>query len=180
MTANSLEAWSVAVRSSWDSPDQTLVEDCHRYLKRLALTPETEPWLADLRRNRPANRELYRDSEHGFVLLAHSEPEGLYRPPHDHGRSWVIYAVQEGEVEMGAYAATAGDGNGCRLVKCSSTRMRAGDVQLYRPGDIHDTLCVEGPALLFRFTERDLRLEKLQGRMTRYARQGGVWMAEAA
>jgi len=46
-------------------------------------------------------------------------------------------------------------------------------VQVYLPGDIHDTRCVSGPAIQFRFTARDLRLET---KMLRYADAGGVWV----
>ena len=52
---------------------------------------------------------------------------------------------------------------GAKLVKRNSTVVRPGQVQVYLPGDIHDTRCVTGPALLFRFTERDLN----QGGQTR-------------
>lgn len=160
MAVNSLEAWSLAVRSSWGPLSTELVADCRRYLERLVTTPASEDWLSALRRDRPANHELYRDPECGFVLLAHTESEGLYRPPHNHGRSWVMYAVQQGEVEMGTYARVAGPDGHHRLVKRNSALMTAAQVQVYLPGDIHDTLCIAGPALLFRFTERDLRKEK--------------------
>lgn len=180
MAVNSLEAWSLAVRSSWGPLSTELVADCRRYLERLVATPVSEDWLSALRRDRPANHELYRDPECGFVLLAHTESEGLYRPPHDHGRSWVMYAVQQGEVEMGTYARVAGPDGQHRLVKRNSALMTAGQVQVYLPGDIHDTLCIAGPALLLRFTERDLRKEKEEHRLTRYAVKGGVWSAEVA
>jgi predicted metal-dependent enzyme (double-stranded beta helix superfamily) len=180
MPTNSLNAWTRAVRSTWDSNSADVVGDCRRYLERLALASPTEQWLASLLKDRPANRELYRDPEHGFVLLAHTEQAGLYRPPHDHGRSWVVYAVIEGEVEMGTYArAVAQDGNS-RLIKSNSILMSAGQVQAYLPGDVHDTHCVTGPALLLRFTERDLQIEKREGRLTRYSKQSDIWTAEAA
>jgi hypothetical protein len=58
--------------------------------------------------------------------------------------------------------------------------MGAGDVQVYLPGDVHDTVCLRGPALLLRFTARDLQVEKAQGRLTRYVEQNGRWTAQAA
>lgn len=180
MAANSLESWSKAVRSSWGTLSTQLVDECRHYLERLAATPSTEEWLADLHRDRPASRQLYRDPVHGFMLLAHTEPAGLYRPPHDHGRSWVMYAVQQGEMEMGTYARLGDAAGGHRLVKRSATRVSSGQVQVYLPGDIHDTLCLTGPALLFRFTERDLRIEKEQRLLTRYAERNGSWVSEAA
>lgn len=180
MNANSLLCWSQAVRSSWHAGGTDLIGDCRRYLERLAITSPTEQWLAELRRDCPATHELYRDPDHGFMLLAHTEQAGLYRPPHDHGRSWVAYAVLHGEIEMGTFARVAGQRGENQLIKRNSVRMRAGEVEVYLPGDIHDTLCVAGPALLLRFTERDLQIEKREGRLSRFVKQGESWMAEAA
>ena len=177
MTANSLDTWSLTVRSSWGPLSTQLVTDCRRYLALLAAAPASDDWLARLHRERPANEELYRDPAHGFVLLAHTESAGLYRPPHDHGRSWVMYAVQQGEVEMSTYARVSSADGKDRLVKRNSTLVGAGQVQVYLPGDIHDTHCINGPALLLRFTQLDLRLEKEEHRLTRYARHGGEWVA---
>ncbi|HEX8413748.1 MAG TPA: hypothetical protein VF637_07660 [Sphingomicrobium sp.] len=180
MPTGSLDAWSLAVRSAWGPLSTQLIADCRGYLALLAATPASDDWLASLHREGPANRELYRDPARGFVLLAHTETAGLYRPPHDHGQSWVMYAVQQGEVEMSTYGRVASQNGTDRLVKRESICVGPGEVQVYLPGDIHDTLCVTGPALLLRFTERDLRIEKEEHRLTRYARQGREWMAETA
>jgi hypothetical protein len=54
--------------------------------------------------------------------------------------------------------------------------VNAGDAQVYLPGDIHDTLCMTDSALLFRFTERDLKIEDgVERQVTRYVEQDGVW-----
>lgn len=180
MVANSLEAWSRAVRSSWGPITTTLVEECRCYLERLVTASTREDWLAALLRKRPAPQELYRDPEHGFMLLGYAEEAEVYRRPHDHGRSWVVYAVQEGEMEMGTYARLETPDGRHRLVKRNTVRLSAGQAQVYLPGDIHDTLCVRGPALILRFTERDLKIEKQQGWMTTYAQQDGVWLNRAA
>lgn len=180
MVANSLDAWSRAVRSSWGPITTTLVEEYRCYLERLVTASTREDWLAALIRERPASQELYRDPEHGFMLLAYSEDAEVYRPPHDHGRSWVVYAVQEGEMEMGTYARLETPDGRHRLVKRNTVHLSAGQAQVYLPGDIHDTLCVRGPALILRFTERDLKIEKQQGWMTTYAQQDGVWLSRAA
>ncbi len=181
MANTSLEAWSEAIRSAWGPLDSELVARCRRQVERLAKAPATEDWLAALHRAAPASEELYRDPVHDFMLLAHTEQAGLYRPPHDHGRAWVIYAVQLGEVEMGTYARIDGPDGQPRLVKRNATLVRPGETQVYLPGDIHDTLCVTGPALLFRFTERDLRKEDRQARrLTRYVERNGVWTVGVA
>lgn len=134
-----------------------------------------------MHRDAPENEELYRDPVHGFVLLAHTEQAGLYRPPHDHGRGWVIYAVQRGEIEMATYARIQEPDGSFRLVQRNATRVRPGQTQVYLPGDIHDTRCMAGPALLFRFTERDLKKEdKVEHRVTRYAERDGRWTERTA
>lgn len=178
MPVNSLQAFTKDVRSIWGPLSSELVAACQDHLARLVRADRSEPWLADLHRDRPVSEELYRDPDHGFVLLAHTEQAGLYRPPHDHGRSWVIYAMQEGEIEMGTYARVEDPEGDLRLVKRGKSLVTAGQVQVYLPGDIHDTRCVSDSALLFRFTERDLRIEDRQEhRVTRYHQRNGVWTA---
>lgn len=175
MTDNALELFIQRTRSSWGPLTSDLVASSRRHLEELVKAPATERWLSALREEAPASRELYRDAEHGFVLLAHTEHAGLYRPPHDHGRGWVIYALQSGEIAMSTYARIE-TAEGIRLVKRDETLLRAGQAQLFLPGDIHDTRCVTGPALLFRFTERDLKQEdQVARRVTRYVERDGVW-----
>ncbi|MEY4576598.1 MAG: hypothetical protein RL701_1301, partial [Pseudomonadota bacterium] len=68
-----------------------------------------------------------------------------------------------------------------RLVKRDATPLRAGEARVYLPGDIHDTRCVSGPSLLFRFTERDLKKEDQEAhQVTRYVERDGVWTVGAA
>lgn len=180
MTANAFESSIEGIRSVWGPLSTKVVAGCARYLERLVNAPATEEWLSALHREAPANQELYRDPTHGFVLLAHTEYAGLYRPPHDHGRGWVIYAMQQGEIEMGTYARIEHPGGNVELVKRDSTLLRPGQIRVYLPGDIHDTRCVKGPALLFRFTERDLKREdKEERRVTRYVERNGAWTAGA-
>jgi hypothetical protein len=176
MARNTLDASMQGMRSFWGPLDSEVVAAAREQLERLAASPASEDWLARLHRETPASEELYRDPQHGFVLLAHTEQPGLYRPPHDHGRSWVVYAIQRGEIEMGTYARLEEPDGSVRLVKRGSTLVRPGEVQVYLPGDIHDTRCVKGPALLFRFTERDLRKEdQEERRLTRYVERDGRW-----
>jgi hypothetical protein len=81
---------------------------------------------------------------------------------------------------MGAFARTKDADGNVRLVKRNSTVVRAGEVQVYLPGDIHDTLCISSSALLFRFTERDLKVEDREAqKVTRYVEHDGVWRAPA-
>ena len=176
MTQTALDLFAGRVRDNWGPLTSGLIADCSARLTELLQTPRTEAWLADLCHERPESRELFRDPVHGFVLLAHTEADGRYRVPHDHGQSWVIYGVLHGEMEMGTYARVDEPSKGARLVKRGSTIVRPGNVQVYLPGDIHDTLCVNGPAIQFRFTARDLRHDTT---MVRYADVGGTWVPAA-
>ena len=181
MGKDSLQAFIDGTKSAWGPLTSELVAECRRQLETLLEASPSEAWLAALQKRQPANEELYRDPRHGFVLLAHTEHEGLYRPPHDHGRGWVIYAMHRGEIEMGTYARIETADGSVRLVKRDSTLVRAGQVQVYLPGDIHDTRCMTSSALLFRFTERDLQVEdKQEHRVTRYVERDGVWTVGAA
>ncbi len=149
-----------------------MVARSRRLLEELARAPETEAWLAALLRDPPADGELYRDPEHGFLLLTHAEREGRYRVPHDHGRGWVIYAVQHGEMEMGSYARVIDANGSAYLVQRDVPRVRAGECRVYLPGDIHDTRCVSSDVLMLRLTSCDLKVEEREGRMKRFTGAG--------
>lgn len=178
---NALETFVDGVGQIWGPLSSELVAGCRERLQALLQAPASEAWLAALHRQPAAQTELHRDARHGFLLLAHSEPQGLYRPPHDHGRGWVIYAIQQGEIEMGTYARVRAADGSEQLVRRDTTLLRPGQVQVYLPGDIHDTRCIAGPALLFRFTERDLKREDVEARqLTRYVERQGAWIAERA
>jgi hypothetical protein len=110
------------------------------------------------------------------LQLAELAKAPAYRPPHDHGRSWVMYALQKGESEMRSYAQIKKDDGTVKLVRRDTTLVASGRVMVYLPGDIHDTRCVSGPSLLFRFTERDLHLDDNEGhKVTRYVEKDGDW-----
>lgn len=176
MAEDTLKLAMAAISDNWGPLSSELVSTCKARLQMLARSSPKERWLAALRAELPDTRELYRDPDHGFVLLAHTEIKGLYRPPHDHGRSWVIYTVLQGGSEMGTYGQAQDDAGNVYLVRRDSTLVKPGQVQVYLPGDIHDTRCVAGPTLLLRFTAMDLKHEDLiERRVTRYAERGGCW-----
>lgn len=179
MQDSSLDTFIERTRSAWGPLSSELIDAVRDQLRRLLQVSPSEDWIAALRSDRPANRELHRDPDHGFVLLAHTEPEGLYRPPHDHGRSWVMYGVLEGEVDMGTYGLLDDAMAGPRLARRGSRLLRAGEVEAYLPGDIHDTTCMSRSALLLRFTERDLK-QDVGHPVTRYGLCDGAWTRDAA
>jgi hypothetical protein len=175
MNSDSLSTFIDNTRAAFGPLTTELVAAVRAELERLAQAPSSEPWLPALHEEAPGSKELYRDSTHGFVLLAHSEQASLYRPPHDHGRGWVMYALQQGEMAMGTYARVEEADGRVRLVQRDTTVLRAGEARVYLPGDIHDTRCVSGPSLLLRFTERDLKAEQEAPRVTRYVAGDGFW-----
>jgi len=178
VTHNSLERFVTAVRADWGPISTTLVSRCRAHLDALTASAESEGWLASLLGERPATRELHREPE-SFMLLAHAERHGLYRPPHDHGRAWVVYAVQSGALEVGTYVRVA-DPRGDRLVRRETVVLRPGEARAYLPGDVHDTRCLTDDAMVFRFTERDLRHEdQVERQVTRFVERGGEWFAPA-
>lgn len=181
MHDDALARFIAHTRAAFGPLTSELISDVRAQLELLTRAPPTESWLAALHEEAPASKELYRDSQHGFVLLAHSEPSGLYRPPHDHGRGWVIYVLQHGEMEIRTYARVLDASGRVRLVQRDAVPLRAGEARAYLPGDIHDTRCVRGPSLLLRFTERDLKQEDREAhRVTRYVERDGVWTVGAA
>ena len=175
MDSSTLDTFIDKTHAAFGPLTTEMVAAVRAELARLAQAPSTEPWLRALHDEAPLSKELYRDSTHGFVLLAHTEPVDLYRPPHDHGRGWVIYALQRGEMEIGTYVRVEeGDGH-VRLVQRDSSVLRAGEARVYLPGDIHDTRCTSGPSLLLRFTERDLKAAQEAPWVTRYVAGDGFW-----
>ena len=164
MSEDSLQAFVVATRKVWAPLSSEVVASMRTHVERLLAASPGDPWLAALHASAPESRELHREATPEFLLLAHTEQAGLYRPPHDHGRGWVLYGVQRGEMEMATYRRVHDFRGNAYLVKRESFILRAGDVRVFLPEDIHDTRCVVGPLTLLRFTSRDFKKEEL----TRY------------
>lgn len=176
MTCNALDRFVTEIRSAWGPLTSEMAARCVQAMEDLARTPGDEPWLSAVQRRAAATEELHRDAQHGFMLLAHTEASGQYRPPHDHGHSWGIYAVVSGTITMATFARIEDSEGNIRLVQRDQTQLGPGQIKLFLPGDIHDTHCVAGPALELRFTERDLHKEHtVHHRMTRYLQRDGHW-----
>jgi hypothetical protein len=77
---------------------------------------------------------------------------------------------------MRTYARTQDQNGNIKLVLRNSTIVAAGQAMVYLPGDIHDTRCISETALLYRFTELDLKKEdKEEGIVMRYVKRDDVW-----
>jgi hypothetical protein len=176
MPKNSLQIFTEETSAAWGPLTSELVAGSCARIEALLKASPSEPWLASLQRELPEKSELYRDPAHGFLLLAHAEEPGRFRPPHDHGRGWVIYGVQQGEMEIKTYGRIHEPDGQMRLVLREAYLVRPGEARVYLPGDIHDTRCTRGPVLYYRFADRDLKKEESEGHaMTRYVERDGVW-----
>ncbi|MGE0762979.1 MAG: hypothetical protein AB7N80_06855 [Bdellovibrionales bacterium] len=171
MEKDSLTKFIEGLRQAWGPLDSKLVMKAKALMEELVRTPISESWLAALQGDLDESRELYRDPEHGFIILAHAEHEGLYRNPHDHGDGWVIYAVQRGQMEMGTFGRIESKLGEVSIVRRETYRVEPGQSRIFLPGDIHDTRCVSSSVLMLRLTSCDLRKELEAKRMNRYAEQ---------
>ncbi len=176
MTGTALNRFVAAVRSDWGPISSELVAQCRGHLDTLTAADPGEEWLASLLAERPATRELHR--EPGQLHAARAcRTTGPVSPA---ARSWprlVVYAVQSGALEIGSHVRVP-DVGGDRLVRRDTIILRPGEARAYLPGDIHDTHCLIGNALVFRFTERDLRREDLvERKLTRFVERDGKWRA---
>jgi hypothetical protein len=167
MKNDSLTKFTEEIRQIWGPLDSNLIIKSQVLLEELVRAPLSEPWLAELQGDLNESLELYRDPEHGFILLAHTEREGMYRDPHDHGSGWVIYAVQRGKMQMATYGRIERE-DGFKIVKRDKYLVDAGESRVYLPGDIHDTRCVSNSVLMLRLTSHDLKKELQAGRMHRF------------
>jgi len=163
MKQDSLSKFIESIKQVWGPLNSDLIGKSQALLEELANASSSEPWLQELSPLHES-RELYRDPS-GFILLAHTEKKGLYRNPHDHGNGWVIYNVQNGEMEMATYGLTKDAG---RLIRREAYRVKQGESRVYLPGDIHDTKCISDSVLMLRLTSCDLEIEKEKGRMKKY------------
>ncbi len=158
--ASTLDQFIGEVRKIWgDGKDPALPFRVKPLLERFITDSVGEAWVAQLiHQARPAT-ELYRDADHGFILIAHIHRGGHQTSPHDHGLCWVIYGVARGEIEIPTYRRTDdGDVPGrATLTEDQHARLTAGVVKTYLPGDIHATRAIDPTAsLVFRFLSADL------------------------
>jgi len=74
---------------------------------------------------------LYEDPELGFCVCGHVYMQPAHGEPHDHGSSWAIYGLAEGDTEMTDWKVVRkGDGTNPTLVEPDK-------VYVLRPGDAH-------------------------------------------
>ena len=169
MVQQSLEKFIEKTRKTWGPLTSEVVAGFKNALEELARDPQTTAWLPDALNECSGNTELYQDADHGFILTAYTESSGQYRLPHDHGSGWVVYAVQQGTLEMSTFARIVDQTGRLRLVNRERYQMTPGDCKVFLPLDIHNTRCISQTATILRLTSCDLKKEEREGRMIRFS-----------
>lgn len=172
--SNNLDEIVKEIKACWRGLHSGTTVEVRRLLTELAKTSASESWLDEIVNTRPASKELYRDPEHGFILLAHTEKKGTYRPPHNHGAGWVFYAVQSGELEMTTYKNITTPNGITHLVSRGTDRLTLGDCRVFLPGDIHDTHCISENFIQYRLTSSDFSEEIKSRRMIRFLNEKDI------
>ncbi len=170
MENHALESFINNVKRDWSGLNTETVDAVRDHLIELTHQAGEEPWLASIKREKPASSELYRDLEYGYILLAHTEKKGLYRAPHNHGNGWVFYALQSGKMEMTSYKQITTHTDDIKLVSRGKEVLQKGDCRVLLPGDIHDTKCLSNDLIQYRLTSWDLTKEKKARRMVQYSK----------
>lgn len=82
---------------------------------------------------------LYEDPELGFCICGHVYVTPAHGAPHDHGPSWAIYGLAEGDTEMTDWRIVKkGDGTSPSLVEPTTTYvLKPGDAHFYDIGVVH-------------------------------------------
>ncbi|MBV9834948.1 MAG: hypothetical protein JO055_11100 [Alphaproteobacteria bacterium] len=82
---------------------------------------------------------LYEDPELGFCICGHVYEKPAHGSPHDHGPSWAIYGLAEGDTEMTDWRIVKkGDETSPSLVEpVTSYVMKPGDAHFYDVGVVH-------------------------------------------
>ena len=82
---------------------------------------------------------LYEDPELGFCVCGHVYETPAIGAPHDHGTSWAIYGLAEGDTEMVDWriVSPGGDGKPTLVEPDRSYVLRPGDAHFYDVGVVH-------------------------------------------
>ncbi|GEM_PF-403459 len=159
---SSLKEFTREVHSLWgNGNDPELPFKVKALLEKLLThTSPQEPWIAKLIQEALPARELYRDRDHGFILMGHVQPKGHNNTPHDHGPCWVVYGVYHGAADVTTYRRTD-DGKSERAIleMKDLNRLTPEVVVSCLPGEIHSVFVTE-PSVVLRFLSADLNLAK--------------------
>lgn len=86
----------------------------------------------------PPVKELYRDPDFGFRVLAHTNRKPSKNSAHDHGPSWAVYGMAMNFTDMTEYRRAGDDGGDTATVeKTKEYRLEEGTAVLFDTGVIH-------------------------------------------
>lgn len=90
----------------------------------------------------PPVKELYRDPDFGFRVLAHTNRKPSKNSAHDHGPSWAVYGMAMNFTDMTEYKRAddgVGDSSGdtATVEKTKEYRLEEGKAVLFDTGVIH-------------------------------------------
>lgn len=125
-------------------PEKERWERCRALLGEMIADPEirahAQEWPVtgfNPATDRVQNLLFYEDPDYGFVINALIKKPGGYAMIHDHGPSWTIYGVLQGEERIVHYDATARDDGKFELSERHAEICGPGDVDVVPPGLIH-------------------------------------------
>lgn len=105
----------------------------------------------------PTVKELYRDPDFGFCVLAHTNRKPSKNSAHDHGPSWAVYGMAMNFTNMTEFRRTddGSDPENATVEQTKAYRLEQGKATLFDTGVIHQ---LERPleTRLIRVTGADL------------------------
>jgi predicted metal-dependent enzyme (double-stranded beta helix superfamily) len=125
-------------------PENDRWEECRRLLADVIADPDVkahaEAWPVtgfNPKTDKVSNLLFYEDPDYGFVINALIKNPGGYAMIHDHGPSWTIYGVLQGEERIVHYDADKRDDGKFDLSEKHAEICRPGDVDVVPPRLIH-------------------------------------------
>ncbi len=88
-----------------------------------------------------ARRELHRDKEKGYSIMAMTWGPGQGTPVHDHSGMWCVEAVWAGQIEIVQYELLEESGDMARLEPRTTTRAGVGSAGSLIPPHEYHTIC---------------------------------------
>jgi predicted metal-dependent enzyme (double-stranded beta helix superfamily) len=175
MSNNALNKFTTELSSVWGPLSSSLTLKSKQLLTELTQNCLEEPWMQALITNKKPYHEVYRNEEHGFILMGHVEQKGDISPPHDHGNGWVLYSTVQGQVEMGIFHKVIKSDGQLSVIQKDSYMLEPGQCSIYLPGDIHDTTSLEDNTVMLRLTSCDFFKEVEEGRLVRFTNNDEKW-----
>ena len=88
--------------------------------------------------------EEFGHPEGGFLLMCGIQRPGQDNLPHDHGNTWVVYGIYQGEIEQTKWrwSYPEADRTSPEIKPLETWVQEPGEVAFFLPGEIHNTRCV--------------------------------------